>query len=558
MSLFASPVVRATDANNLALSGARWHFYEAGGLTPATVYTTAARNVAHANPVVSDSGGQFASIYLDPIVSYRAVLKTAGGSTIADIDPISVTLTASDIAVSTGGTVADRLSNLPINIKDAPYSAAGDGTTNDTSAFTEALTSGSDVYVPAGTFLIDPVALSGLDSLRIRGAGRDVTKIKLISTGTALTFSDCQWLQMSDFTLEATGTPQTLASSIGIQLDTGSSNALIQNFILRGFSLDGIRQVGTALSPLSGNTLRDGYVLGCGRNQIYGYYNSDFTIDNVQTGKLDGITHAAFGMLLENCGEGGIINTKTWENTRGYKALNCTGLRHDAIRVEQSDLENVWIEGCTDIKFDGACRFFAASQTTNGASDNFYAKTSSRLILQGDANTWDATYSKWAVNIDTGCDDVTLKCHQIGGFDATNAGPIRVASGILRTASDIATQLNGASVAAGTTVYLSGNGSSSAEGAGGRQCHTQLAPIALIVACVTAPGASKNYTYTLRKNGVDTSVTVQINGTATSARINTVAPGLIYDIGDWYSLKLVTDAASTVTDHRATLVMAEY
>jgi hypothetical protein len=34
MSPFVPPVVRATDANNLALSGAKWYFYITGTTTP--------------------------------------------------------------------------------------------------------------------------------------------------------------------------------------------------------------------------------------------------------------------------------------------------------------------------------------------------------------------------------------------------------------------------------------------------------------------------------------------------------------------------------------------
>jgi hypothetical protein len=93
MSLFIPPVVRATDENNLILSGAKWYFYVSGTTTPASVYTTSGLTVAHANPVVANSGGSFAPIYLDPAVSYRAVLKTAAGVGLAngDIDPISAT-----------------------------------------------------------------------------------------------------------------------------------------------------------------------------------------------------------------------------------------------------------------------------------------------------------------------------------------------------------------------------------------------------------------------------------------------------------------------------------
>lgn len=87
MSLFIPPNARATDGSNNLLSGAGWHFYLTGTTTPAAVYTTAARTTAHSNPVVADAGGKFASIYLDPAVGYRAVLKTSGGSTVYDIDP---------------------------------------------------------------------------------------------------------------------------------------------------------------------------------------------------------------------------------------------------------------------------------------------------------------------------------------------------------------------------------------------------------------------------------------------------------------------------------------
>lgn len=80
---------RATDANSNPLAGAKWYFYATGTTTPLSVYTTAALNVAHANPVVADSGGQFAPIYFDAEQIYRGVLKTAAGATLRDIDPIN-------------------------------------------------------------------------------------------------------------------------------------------------------------------------------------------------------------------------------------------------------------------------------------------------------------------------------------------------------------------------------------------------------------------------------------------------------------------------------------
>lgn len=88
MGLFIPATTRAENANGATLSGAKWYFYDSGSLDLAPIYTTSARTVQHANPVVADAGGKFANIYLNPSVTYRAVLKNASGSeTYFDIDP---------------------------------------------------------------------------------------------------------------------------------------------------------------------------------------------------------------------------------------------------------------------------------------------------------------------------------------------------------------------------------------------------------------------------------------------------------------------------------------
>jgi hypothetical protein len=87
MSLFIPSVHRALDSSGNPLAAATWTFYLSGTTTSTPVYTSSARTTAHSNPVVADSGGLFANIFLDDNVSYRAVLKTSAGSTIKDVDP---------------------------------------------------------------------------------------------------------------------------------------------------------------------------------------------------------------------------------------------------------------------------------------------------------------------------------------------------------------------------------------------------------------------------------------------------------------------------------------
>ena len=96
---------RATSSNGLNLDGAKWYFYQTGTTTPQSVYTTAALDTTHANPVVADAAGKFANIYFDSSLEYRGVLKTSDdATTIYDIDPIN-TDALSRIAQSDGASL---------------------------------------------------------------------------------------------------------------------------------------------------------------------------------------------------------------------------------------------------------------------------------------------------------------------------------------------------------------------------------------------------------------------------------------------------------------------
>jgi hypothetical protein len=125
--LLLQPVIRAVDDNGLPLSGARLQFYETGTTTPAAVYSSAGLGTPLANPVVADSGGLFAPIFLDPAVTYRAQLLTSAGALVADMDPINgaPTINAGEVtaAMLASGAAAGNLGYTPLN-------KAGDTATN--------------------------------------------------------------------------------------------------------------------------------------------------------------------------------------------------------------------------------------------------------------------------------------------------------------------------------------------------------------------------------------------------------------------------------------------
>ncbi len=135
------PPFRALDASGNPYSGAKLYFYASPGTTtPVDVYTTAALSVAHANPVVADSGGKFANIYGSSAVAYRAVMKDSTDAvTLHDFDPINAGSSSmvSSIDVS-GGTTGLSFSGGPVTstgtITAAGTLAVANGGTGSTTA----------------------------------------------------------------------------------------------------------------------------------------------------------------------------------------------------------------------------------------------------------------------------------------------------------------------------------------------------------------------------------------------------------------------------------------
>lgn len=76
--------------NNLGLSlgGGSIAFYVTGTTTPATTYTNRALSIANPNPIVLDSAGRCGDVWLDPGVTYKAVLSDSTGAVIWTKDPV--------------------------------------------------------------------------------------------------------------------------------------------------------------------------------------------------------------------------------------------------------------------------------------------------------------------------------------------------------------------------------------------------------------------------------------------------------------------------------------
>ncbi len=185
--MYAEPLStpsRANDINGKALPGARWFFYASGTTTLQAAYTAPTLAIAHANPVLADSGGYFAPVYFDPAKSYRAILRPATGTTtILDIDPVNPALFgelktaagAADVGFAQSGsgavlrTVRDKLRNGPVDVADFGAIGTVDDTAVFSAAYAAAKAASRPLRLPTGRFAVSGLAFDG--NIPVFGAG---------------------------------------------------------------------------------------------------------------------------------------------------------------------------------------------------------------------------------------------------------------------------------------------------------------------------------------------------------------------------------------------------
>ncbi len=183
--------------------GAKANFFLTTTTTPTNTFTDAALTTPHANPVIANAAGEFATIYLDPDVVYKLTLDDTNDALIYTEDPIQDALTQANIGfifyprsaaeISAGITPTD-FSFPEGNL--LRYGAVGDGVANDTQAIQDWIdVGGSDgalLFAPAGSYLHSSISIA--NPVQIRGAGGinpGATSFDYSgTTGDAWTFSE--------------------------------------------------------------------------------------------------------------------------------------------------------------------------------------------------------------------------------------------------------------------------------------------------------------------------------------------------------------------------------
>lgn len=168
MAVIATPPkLQFLAADGTPLVGGKLYSYAAGTTTPQATYTDESGATPNTNPVILDSRGE-ASVWFGN-QSYKLKLTTADDVEVWTVDDLNVTgtdpLTAlaaangatlvgfqQDVSTAVATTVAEKLSEI-VSVKD--FGAVGNGTTDDTPAFNNALAAqeGGVVLMPGmGTY----------------------------------------------------------------------------------------------------------------------------------------------------------------------------------------------------------------------------------------------------------------------------------------------------------------------------------------------------------------------------------------------------------------------
>lgn len=337
------PIARATDSNVDALSGAKLYCYLTGTTTPASVYTTEARDTAHANPVVADSGGLFAPIYVDPAVTYRFVLKTAGDATIIDMDPVS-SVDADDLSFLQTGTgavsrsiqskLSDRVSVLDF-IPVAQHAAIIAGTsTDDHGAYIQlAFNTGKAVYFPgsaASTARYNTSQEIDMNSSPALGDGSECSRIVAIAAIRSI-FKLEGRVKIDGLLVDGNSADGNL-SNAGVYCEN-SNGAIITNSRITAHKLDGVH------FPASGNNSSTTIV----SNQIdgNGHTYETGTAETTASGTVATITGAADLTTLAIRPNYDLIQIGS------EKARTITGVGTNTITVSGSDPFNTTVSGST-------------------------------------------------------------------------------------------------------------------------------------------------------------------------------------------------------------------
>jgi hypothetical protein len=179
----------ATNSTLTVLSNASCVVYIAGTLGAATIYSDNGVTPL-ANPFLSSATGRIdfyaANGRYDVVVSKTGYLTV----TISDIELDDLLASSGSNSVGylpagTGAVASTVQTKLRESVSVKDFGAVGDGVADDTAAINLAIVAGTNVFFPAGTYLINTsILVTSKNNVSLQGAGMNVSIIKCAAATT--------------------------------------------------------------------------------------------------------------------------------------------------------------------------------------------------------------------------------------------------------------------------------------------------------------------------------------------------------------------------------------
>jgi len=278
-----------------------------------------AGSTPNSNPITLDSRGEPSSgLFGRDGEDYKLVLKDSAGSTIWTVDDINVPVVFYPVhADETTAGITPSNKAYPVgNVKR--YGAAGDGTTDDTTACQNAIdvaetTTAKEVFFPVGTYeCTSALIVKDLDGVSLLGVGEG-SRIDNSTSGNTLEIGD-DTTQINDITIQKLMITNSVTGGTCIYArkapNTRISNC--QMSVSGGVTGYGVRLEEAWASTISNNTFASQGTTVSITDSTHGVWVAGNRMDGVATYKAIGVEitgagHSLNGNIIETMEGCGII-----------------------------------------------------------------------------------------------------------------------------------------------------------------------------------------------------------------------------------------------------------
>jgi hypothetical protein len=293
------------------------------------------------------------------------------------------------------GSTWNALDNLQYaNVKD--YLAAGDGTTDDTTAIVNALAAADAVYFPPGTYLTSTVTLTAGKILFGVGA-LSIIKLKAGTNSHLISIGAVSGVQITRLKLDGNKSANT-GTSHGVYINN-STNTVLSDLAIINTVKDGVNVTGGATGTIISNAAITGFI---GNGITLG--NSSFTtIETVQAYSSDVTAFPGDGISLAADAVGSSVSATS---ITGCISRSNAGRGFSFVGNGSKNVTNVCVSACV-AQANSSHGFHAlTAQQINISSSIARSNTVDGYRLEGDVQYCNVTGCVSDTNTSFGCREI--------------------------------------------------------------------------------------------------------------------------------------------------------